>query len=333
MTFKVGINGFGRIGRLALRLIEEYEDLEVVAVNDLTDAKTLAHLLKYDSVYGRFDGEVEAKAEDTIQVNGKDIKVYAEKEPRNIPWKENGVELVLEATGLFTDKEGAGQHLEAGADKVIVTAPGSGDMKMVVYGINENIIDGSEDIISTASCTTNSLGLMAAPLHEEYTIERGLMTTVHAYTNDQNLHDGPHSKLTRARAAAENIVPTSTGAAASIGKVIPELDGKLDGSAQRVPVIAGSLTELTVVLEEKVSEEEINELMKSRQSEVFGYTEDPIVSRDIIGIRYGSLFDAGQTKVIEAGGKQLVRVVAWYDNEMSYVAQMLRTLLKLAEKK
>ncbi len=332
MTFKVGINGFGRIGRLALRLMEEYEDMEVVAINDLTDAKTLAHLLKYDSVYGRFNGEIEATAEDTIRVNGKEVKVYAEKEPRHIPWQENGVELVLEATGLFTDREGAGQHLEAGADKVVVTAPGSGDMKMVVYGINEDIIDGSEDIISTASCTTNSLALMAAPLHEKYTIERGLMTTVHAYTNDQNLHDAPHSKLTRARAAAENIVPTSTGAAASIGKVIPELDGKLDGSAQRVPVIAGSLTELTVVLEEKVSEEEINALMKSRQSEVFGYTEDPIVSRDIIGIRYGSLFDAGQTKVMEAGGEQLVRVVAWYDNEMSYVAQMLRTLLKLAEK-
>lgn len=333
MTFKIGINGFGRIGRLALRLIEEYGDMEVVAVNDLTDAKTLAHLLKYDSVYGRFDGEVEVKSEDVIQINGKDIKVYSEKEPRNIPWKDNGVELVLEATGIFKDEEGAGQHLEAGAEKVVVTAPGSDDMKMVVYGVNEGILDGSENIISTASCTTNCLALIAAPLHEEYTIERGLMTTIHAYTNDQNLHDAPHSKLTRARAAAENIVPTSTGAAASIGKVLPELDGKLDGSAQRVPVISGSLTELTVVLEEKVSEKEINELMKSKQNDVFGYTEDPIVSRDTVGIRYGALFDAGQTKIIDAGGKQLVRVVGWYDNEMGYATQMLRTLHHLAEQK
>lgn len=325
MSIKVGINGFGRIGRLAFRVIKEFDGIEVVAVNDLTNAETLAHLVKYDTVHGRYQGTIE-NTDGGFIADGDKVAVYNEKEPKSIPWKDHNVDIVLEATGFFTTKDKASAHLEGGAKKVLVTAPGSDDIKMAIFGVNEDILDGSEDVISTGSCTTNSLAPVAKALNDAYGINTGLMTTVHAYTGDQNLQDGPHSKLTRARAAAQNIVPTSTGAAKAIGKVIPEIDGKLDGTAQRVPVIDGSVTELTVTLNKKVTEEGINELMKSRQDESFGYNEDPIVSSDIIGITYGSLFDATQTKVLNVGDEQLVRVVAWYDNEMGFVHQMIRVL-------
>lgn len=325
MTLKIGINGFGRIGRLTLRLIEEIAGLEVVAINDLTDAKTLTHLLKYDSVHGRFAGEADFDGDQMI-VNGRHIQVSSEADPKNIPWVEAGVELVIEATGHFKTREQAKAHLDAGAKRVVLSAPGSDDIDMVVFGVNEDILDGSEEILSTGSCTTNCLAPMALALEEEYGIEVGLMTTIHAYTADQNLQDAPHKELTRARAAAENIVPTSTGAAKSIGKVIPALQGKLDGSAQRVPVIDGSVTELTVTLSKETNVEEINALMASRANESFGYTEDPIVSTDVIGVQHGSLFDATQTRVQTVGDKQLVRVVSWYDNETGFVAQMLRVV-------
>ncbi|KXZ40259.1 glyceraldehyde-3-phosphate dehydrogenase (NAD+) [Alkalithermobacter thermoalcaliphilus JW-YL-7 = DSM 7308] len=324
---KVAINGFGRIGRLALRLMLDKPEFEVVAINDLTDAKTLAHLFKYDSAQGRFNGEIEVK-EGAFVVNGKEIKVTAERNPENLPWAELGIDVVLECTGFFTSKEKAEAHIKAGAKKVVISAPATGDLKTVVFNVNHDILDGSETVISGASCTTNCLAPMAKVLHENFGITKGFMTTIHAYTNDQNTLDAPHGKgdLRRARAAASNIVPNSTGAAKAIGLVIPELKGKLDGGAQRVPVITGSLTELVCTLEKKVTAEEVNEAMKKAANESFGYTEEPLVSSDIIGIHYGSLFDATQTKVMEVNGEQLVKVAAWYDNEMSYTAQLIRTL-------
>ena len=324
---KVAINGFGRIGRLALRLMIENPEFDVVAINDLTDAKTLAHLFKYDSSQGRFNGEIEVK-EGAFVVNGHEIKVTAERNPADLPWKELGVDVVLECTGFFTSQEKAGLHLEAGAKKVVISAPATGDLKTVVFNTNNDILDGTETVISGASCTTNCLAPMAKVLNDKFGIEKGFMTTIHAYTNDQNTLDGPHAKgdLRRARAAAVNIVPNSTGAAKAIGLVIPELKGKLDGGAQRVPVITGSLTELVCNLEKKVTVEEINAAMKAATNESFGYTEEPLVSSDIIGITYGSLFDATQTKVMEVNGQQLVKVAAWYDNEMSYTNQLIRTL-------
>ncbi|MDD6759866.1 MAG: type I glyceraldehyde-3-phosphate dehydrogenase [Turicibacter sp.] len=327
MAVKVAINGFGRIGRLALRLMIENNDFEVVAINDLTDAKTLAHLFKYDSAQGRFNGEIEVK-EGAFVVNGKEIKVTAERNPADLPWGELGVDVVLECTGFFTSQEKAGLHLEAVAKKVVISAPATGDIKTVVYNVNQDILDGTETVISGASCTTNCLAPMAKVLNDKYGVQKGFMTTIHAYTNDQNTLDAPHGKgdLRRGRAAAASIVPNSTGAAKAIGLVIPELNGKLDGGAQRVPVITGSLTELVCTLNTKVTAAEINEAMKAAANESFGYTEDEIVSADVIGISYGSLFDATQTKVMEVNGEQLVKVAAWYDNEMSYTNQLIRTL-------
>ncbi|RYY30020.1 MAG: type I glyceraldehyde-3-phosphate dehydrogenase [Chitinophagaceae bacterium] len=326
-TVKVAINGFGRIGRLVYRQIYKMEGIDVVAINDLTSPKVLAHLLKYDSAQGRFDADVKS-TENSIIVNGDEVKIYAQKNPADIAWKSHDVDVVLECTGFFTDKDKAAAHITAGAKRVVISAPATGDLKTIVFNVNHDILDGTEEIISCASCTTNCLAPMAQVLDKQYGIVNGLMTTVHAYTNDQNTQDAPHPKgdLRRARAAAQNIVPNSTGAAKAIGLVLPSLKGKLDGSAQRVPTLTGSLTELTVVLGKKVSVDEINAAMKAASNESFGYTEDEIVSSDIIGIAYGSLFDATQTKVQTVGDIQLVRTVSWYDNEMSYVSQLVRTV-------
>ena len=333
MSIKVAINGFGRIGRLALRQIEKAQGIEVVAVNDLTPADMLLHLFKYDSTQGRFEGSAELK-DDAIFVNGKEIKVFANPNPEELPWGELGVDVVLECTGFFTNKTKAEAHIRAGARKVVISAPGGNDVKTVVYGVNQDILDGSETVISAASCTTNCLAPMAAVLQKEFGIVEGLMTTIHAYTGDQNTLDAPHRKgdFRRARAAALNIVPNSTGAAKAIGLVIPEVNGKLDGSAQRVPVATGSLTELVSILERPVTKEEINAAMKAAANDALGYTEDQIVSSDVIGIEYGSLFDATQTRVMTVGDKQLVKTVAWYDNEMSYTCQLVRTLEFFASK-
>jgi glyceraldehyde 3-phosphate dehydrogenase len=287
--------------------------------------------LKYDSAQGRFDGEV-TSTENSIKVNGDEVKIYAQKDPAQIPWGQHGVDVVIESTGFFTDKDKAQAHITAGAKRVVISAPATGDLKTVVFNVNHEILDGSETIISCASCTTNCLAPMAKVLNDKYGIVAGIMTTIHAYTNDQNTLDAPHPKgdLRRARAAAQNIVPNSTGAAKAIGLVLPELKGKLDGSAQRVPTITGSLTELTTVLNKKVTIEEVNAAMKAASNESFGYTEDELVSTDIIGINFGSLFDATQTKVITAGDTQMVKTVSWYDNEMSYVSQLVRTVKHFA---
>ena len=333
MSIKVAINGFGRIGRLALRQIEKAEGIEVVAVNDLTPAEMLLHLFKYDSTQGRFQGTAELK-DDAIVVNGKEIKVFANPNPEELPWGELGVDVVLECTGFFTSKTKAEAHIRAGARKVVISAPGGNDVKTVVYGVNQDILDGSETVISAASCTTNCLAPMAAVLQKEFGVVEGLMTTIHAYTGDQNTLDAPHRKgdLRRARAAALNIVPNSTGAAKAIGLVIPELNGKLDGSAQRVPVATGSLTELVSILERPVTKEEINAAMKAAASESYGYTQDTNASFHVVATEYRSLFDATQTRVMTVGDKQLVKTVAWYDNEMSYTCQLVRTLEYFAGK-
>ena len=332
MAVKVAINGFGRIGRLALRLMIENPEFDVVAINDLTDAKTLAHLFKYDSAQGRFNGTIEV-VEGGFIVNGHEIKVCAQASPKDLPWGELNVDVVLECTGFFTKKEKAEEHIAAGAKKVVISAPATGDLKTIVYNVNDNILDGTETVISGASCTTNCLAPMAKALQDNFGIVEGLMTTIHAYTNDQNTLDAPHKKgdLRRARAAAANIVPNTTGAAKAIGLVIPALKGKLDGAAQRVPVITGSITELVTVLERNVTVEEVNAVMKAAATESFGYTEEELVSSDVIGINFGSLFDATQTKVMTVGDKQLVKTVAWYDNEMSYTSQLIRTLKKFVE--
>ncbi|MEC6748946.1 type I glyceraldehyde-3-phosphate dehydrogenase [Marinilactibacillus sp. XAAS-LB27] len=327
MSVKVAINGFGRIGRLAFRRINEVEGLEVVAVNDLTDPNMLVHLLKYDTTQGRFNGEVTV-GDNSFTANGREVKVLSERNPEDLPWGDLGVDIVLECTGFFTTQEKAELHLKAGAKRVVVSAPATGDIKTVVFNTNHEVLDGSETVISGASCTTNCLAPMAKVLNDKFGIETGLMTTIHAYTGDQMTLDGPHPKgdFRRARAAAANIVPNSTGAAKAIGEVLPELKGVLDGSAQRVPVAAGSLTELQVLLSKEVTAEEVNAAMAEAANESYGYTEDPIVSSDILGMTFGSLFDATQTKVISANGKQMVKTVAWYDNEMSYTAQLVRTL-------
>ena len=326
-TVKVAINGFGRIGRQVYRQIFKMDGIDVVAINDLTSPKVLAHLLKYDSAQGRFDAEVKAK-ENSIVVNGHELTIYALKNPAEIPWKQHNVDVVLECTGFFTDREKAELHIKAGAKRVVISAPATGEMKTIVYNVNHHTLDGSETVISCASCTTNCLAPMADTLDKSFGIVMGLMTTVHAYTNDQNTQDAPHPKgdLRRARAAAQNIVPNTTGAAKAIGLVLPNLKGKLDGSAQRVPVLTGSLTELTTILKKKVTTEEVNAAMKAASNESYGYTEDEIVSSDIIGITYGSLFDATQTKVLIVGDQQLVKTISWYDNEMSYVSQLVRTV-------
>jgi len=326
-TVKVAINGFGRIGRLVYRQIYDMKGIDVVAINDLTSPAVLAHLLKYDSAQGRF-GQLVTATENSIVVNGDDIKVYAQKDPAQIPWGSHDVDVVIECTGFFTDKAKAEAHLTAGAKRVVISAPATGDLKTVVFNVNHAILDGSETVISCASCTTNCLAPMAKTLNDNFNIVTGIMSTIHAYTNDQNTLDAPHPKgdLRRARAAAANIVPNSTGAAKAIGLVLPELKGKLDGGAQRVPVITGSVTELYSILEKTVTVEEINAAMKAASNESFGYTEDEIVSSDVIGIHYGSLFDATQTKVMTMGDKQMVKTVSWYDNEMSYVSQLVRTV-------
>ncbi|WP_251519236.1 MULTISPECIES: type I glyceraldehyde-3-phosphate dehydrogenase [unclassified Staphylococcus] len=331
MAVKVAINGFGRIGRLAFRRIQKVDGIDVVAVNDLTDDEMLAHLLKYDTMQGRFTGEVEVES-DGFRVNGSEIKSFSEPDPSKLPWKDLDIDVVLECTGLFTEKEKAEAHIEAGAKKVLISAPAKGDLKTIVYNTNHDQLDGSETVVSGASCTTNSLAPVAKVLNDDFGLVEGFMTTIHAYTGDQSTQDSPHRKgdKRRARAAAENIIPNSTGAAKAIGLVIPEIDGKLDGGAQRVPVATGSLTELTVVLEKDVTIEDVNKAMKNASTESFGYTEDEIVSSDVIGMTYGSLFDATQTRVMTVGDRQLVKVAAWYDNEMSYTSQLVRTLDHLA---
>ncbi len=334
MAIKVAINGFGRIGRLAFRLMNENPDFEIVALNDLTDAETLAYLLKYDTAQGRYKSDAISVDGDQIVVEGKPVKVYANPNPAELPWGELGVEVVLECTGFFTTREKAELHIKAGAKKVVISAPAKGDLKTVVYNVNHNILDGSETVVSGASCTTNCLAPIAQVLDEEFGIVKGFMTTVHAYTNDQNTLDAPHKKgiyARRGRAAAANIVPTSTGAAVAVGKVLPNLLGKLDGFALRVPTFTGSCVDLVVELEKEVTVESVNAAIKARANESLGYTEDPIVSSDTIGIEYGTLFDANMTKVLTVDGKQMVKVITWYDNEMSYTAQMIRTIQFLAE--
>ena len=330
-TVKVAINGFGRIGRLVYRQIYDMKGIDVVAINDLTSPAVLAHLLKYDSAQGRFGQEVKS-TDNAILVNGDEVKVYAQKDPAQIPWASHDVDVVIECTGFFTDKAKAEAHLTAGAKRVVISAPATGDLKTVVFNVNHAILDGSETVISCASCTTNCLAPMAKTLNDNFTIVTGIMSTIHAYTNDQNTLDAPHPKgdLRRARAAAANIVPNSTGAAKAIGLVLPELKGKLDGGAQRVPVITGSVTELYSILDKTVTVEEINAAMKAASNESFGYNEDEIVSSDVIGINFGSLFDATQTKVMTMGDKQMVKTVSWYDNEMSYVSQLVRTVQHFA---
>ncbi len=331
MSVKVAINGFGRIGRLAFRQMFGAEGYEVVAINDLTSPKMLAHLLKYDSAQGRYAlcDKVEA-GEDSITVDGKTIKIYAEKDAKDLPWGEIGVDVVLECTGFYCSKDKSQAHIDAGAKKVVISAPAGKDLKTIVYSVNENTLTAEDTIISAASCTTNCLAPMANTLNQYAPIQSGIMTTVHAFTGDQMVLDGPHRKgdLRRARAAAVNIVPNSTGAAKAIGLVIPELNGKLIGSAQRVPVPTGSTTILVAVVKgENVTVEGINAAMKAAASDSFGYTEEPLVSSDIIGITYGSLFDATQTMVTEIGdGLFQVQVVSWYDNENSYTSQMVRTI-------
>ena len=331
MSVKVAINGFGRIGRLAFRQMFGAEGYEVVAINDLTSPKMLAHLLKYDSAQGRYAlcDKVEA-GEDSITVDGKTIKIYAEKDAKDLPWGEIGVDVVLECTGFYCSKDKSQAHIDAGAKKVVISAPAGKDLKTIVFSVNENTLDSSDTIISAASCTTNCLAPMANTLNKYAEIQSGIMTTVHAFTGDQMVLDGPHRKgdLRRARAAAVNIVPNSTGAAKAIGLVIPELNGKLIGSAQRVPVPTGSTTILVAVVKgENVTVDGINAAMKAAASDSFGYTEEPLVSSDIIGITYGSLFDATQTMVTEIGdGLYQVQVVSWYDNENSYTSQMVRTI-------
>ena len=336
MSIKVAINGFGRIGRLAFRQMFGAEGYEIVAINDLTDAKMLAHLLKYDSAQGRYAlaDKVEAK-ESSIVVDGKEIKIYAEKNAADLPWGEIGVDVVLECTGFYCSKEKSQAHIDAGAKKVVISAPAGKDLKTIVYSVNEGTLTADDKIISAASCTTNCLAPMADTLNKYATVVSGIMTTVHAFTGDQMVLDGPHrtGDLRRARAAAVNIVPNSTGAAKAIGLVIPELNGKLIGSAQRVPVPTGSTTILVAVVKGKdVTVEGINAAMKANASASFGYTEEPLVSSDIIGITYGSLFDATQTMVTKIDDDTYqVQVVAWYDNENSYTSQMVRTIKYFAE--
>ena len=336
MSVKVAINGFGRIGRLAFRQMFNAEGYEIVAINDLTSPKMLAHLLKYDSAQGRYAlaDKVEA-GEDSITVDGKTIKIYAEKDAKDLPWGEIGVDVVLECTGFYTSKAKSQAHIDAGAKKVVISAPAGNDLKTIVYSVNEKTLTAEDQIISAASCTTNCLAPMANTLNNTYPIVSGIMTTVHAFTGDQMVLDGPHRKgdLRRARAAAVNIVPNSTGAAKAIGLVIPELNGKLIGSAQRVPVPTGSTTILVAVVKGKdITKESINAAMKAAANESFGYTEEPLVSSDIIGITYGSLFDATQTMVAKIDDDTYqVQVVAWYDNENSYTSQMVRTIKYFAE--
>jgi len=329
MSVKVAINGFGRIGRLAFRLMFGNPQFEVVAINDLTDAAQLAYLLKYDSAQGRYTKKVTTEGNNLV-VEGFKIPVFAQKDPATLPWKALNVDVVLECTGFFTSKETAGAHITAGAKRVVISAPAKEkDVPTVVFGVNEKTLTGAETVISAASCTTNCLAPIAKILDDNFGIIRGFMTTVHAYTNDQATLDGPHKagiESRRGRAAAANIVPTTTGAAKAVALVLPQLKGKLDGNAMRVPVITGSVVDLVVELAKPTTKEEINAAVKAAQSDTVGYTEDPIVSSDVIGITQGTMFDSAMTMVQNVDGKQLVKVVSWYDNEMSYTSQMVRTL-------
>ena len=326
---KVAINGFGRIGRLAFRQMFNDKDIEIVAINDLTSPDMLAYLLKYDSCQKDYEYKNKiSSTEDSIIVDGKEIKVYKEADANNLPWGSLGVDVVVECTGFYTSKDKAMAHINSGAKKVVISAPAGEDVKTIVFGVNENTLTSEDVIVSCASCTTNCLAPMTKALNDYATITSGIMTTVHAYTNDQMLLDAPHKKgnFRRARAAAINIVPNSTGAAKAIGLVIPELSGKLIGGAQRVPVSDGSLTLLDAVVEKHVTKEEINSYMKSVESESFGYTEEDLVSSDVIGDTHGGVFDATQTKVIDLGDKSLVQIASWYDNEYGYTTQMVRCI-------
>ncbi len=336
MAVKVAINGFGRIGRLAFRQMFGAEGYEVVAINDLTSPKMLAHLLKYDSSQGRYAlCDTVSAGEDSITVDGKEIKIYAEKDAKDLPWGKIGVDVVLECTGFYTSKEKASAHIEAGAKKVVISAPAGNDLPTIVYNVNHDTLTADDTVISAASCTTNCLAPMAKALNDLAPIQSGIMSTIHAYTGDQMTLDGPQRKgdLRRSRAAAVNIVPNSTGAAKAIGLVIPELNGKLIGSAQRVPTPTGSTTILVAVVKGKVTVDEINAAMKAAATESYGYTEEELVSSDVIGMKYGSLFDATQTMVspIEGTDYTQVQVVSWYDNENSYTSQMVRTIKYFAE--
>ncbi len=325
---KVAINGFGRIGRLVFRIMQDDPEFDIVAINDLTDASQLAYLLKYDTSHRRYKTEEISNDDENIIIDGKKIRIYSEKNPENLPWKDLDIDVVFECTGFFTSLDSASNHIKAGAKKVIISAPAKGNLKTIVYNVNNDVLTGEEKVISAASCTTNCLAPVMKLLCNNYGVVKGYMTTVHAYTNDQSTLDVAHKKghmARRGRAAAANIVPASTGAASAIGLVIPELKGKLDGTAMRVPVTTGSVIDLTLELGKNVTKEELNDLFKNNQNETIKYTEDPIVSSDIIGIDCGSLVDGLLTNVIEVDGKQLVKIVAWYDNEMSYSAQMVRT--------
>ncbi|MBE6160832.1 MAG: type I glyceraldehyde-3-phosphate dehydrogenase [Firmicutes bacterium] len=332
---KVAINGFGRIGRLAFREMIVSPDFDIVAINDLTDAEELSYLLRYDTNHRSFHEEQISYDNDEIIINNKKrVKVYAERDARNLPWRELGVDLVIECTGLYTEYEKAMSHIEAGAKKVLISAPGKGNMKTIVYNVNDNTLDGSEQIISAASCTTNCLAPVLKVINDNNKIVKGFMTTIHAYTNDQATLDIAHKKgykSRRGRACATNIVPATTGAAKAIGEVIPELKGKLDGNAYRVPVSDGSVIDVVLELTNNTSIDEINNLIKNNQNETLKLTMDPVVSSDILGKKCGSLVDGLSTNIVEDGGKQLVKVVAWYDNELGYTAQMIRTAKKLFE--
>ncbi len=322
---KIAINGFGRIGRLVFRQMIEDQDYEIVAINDLTSPATLAHLLKYDTAHGPFNGTVEATKTSLI-VNGQEIKIFAERNPQDLPWKKLEIDGVVEATGFFVSKEASSAHIKAGAKKVVISAPAKGDVKTIVYSVNEQTLTADDQIISAASCTTNALAPVVNVLHREFGIEKGFMTTVHAYTGDQGTQDKPHSDLRRARAGAQNIVPTTTGAAVAVGKVLPELNGKLDGIAVRVPTITGSLVDLVVELNKKnVTVKAINDAMAKSASSSLAYIVDPIVSSDIIGATHGTLFDSLMTKEMEVEGKKIFKIITWYDNENSYVSQYVRT--------
>lgn len=332
---KVAINGFGRIGRLAFRLMEESEDYEVVAINDLTDAEQLAYLLKYDTNHGNYRINEITFEGDYIIVGGRKVRVYAEKDPAMLPWKDLDIDVVFECTGLFTSDEKAMAHISAGAKKVIISAPAKGNVKTVVYNVNHEILTGDEQIISAASCTTNCLAPVVNVIDKVFGIEKGYMTTVHAYTNDQATLDVAHKKgikARRGRACGANIVPASTGAASAIGKVCPNLEGKLAGVAMRVPVTTGSVVDLVLELKKNTTVEEVNKALKEATNETLEYTDDPIVSSDVIGRRCGSVVDGLSTNILEVDGKQLLKVVAWYDNEMGYTAQMVRTAKYLMEK-
>ncbi|MGD1848503.1 MAG: type I glyceraldehyde-3-phosphate dehydrogenase [Salibacteraceae bacterium] len=331
MSTKIAINGFGRIGRLSFRNLLSNENLEVVAINDLTDTHTLAHLLKYDSVHGRFDGTV-AATDNELVVNGRAIQVYAEKDPAQLPWKQHQVDIVVEATGRFVHKDDASKHLEAGASRVIVSAPGKGGVTTVVLGVNDEALEADDAVISNASCTTNCLAPMAKVLHDKFGIEKGYITTIHAYTADQRIQDAPHRDLRRARAAALSIVPTTTGAAKAVGLVLPELAGKLDGNAMRVPVPDGSVTDFTAILHREVTVEEVNNAMRAASEDgmkgILEYTQDPIVSADIVGNRHSCIFDSALTSV----NGNMVKIVGWYDNEAGYAARVVDLAARISQR-